>query len=304
MLMRTCCALIAIIASVFISNSALAGDCGSKVGKLSAILTLFVIPNKFPPDSPVLKALLSNSDLAIINSCEPLYGRADLSSACIKHDLCYDVHGVSKGNCDRQLLEGWEATCKHQYRNMFTRILGVDVAYPDNPVRSACRTACVTFVGLMSEAQKVNQSGFCPSCDAFNEAQSRSVGSPTSGSLVTFHSGCDSGDKSRTADCVSAMHQWCTAHGGGAGLSQEVGSTALAVACMPGSLTLVPISDLSSLHPGCNSSGKSQTAECVSAMHQWCTAHGGGAGLSQEVGPSDLAVACMPVLSFNSVPIR
>lgn len=172
--MRTSRTLMAIIASVFISNQSLAGDCGSKEAQLPPAAK-FVIPNKFPPDSPVLKALVVISGLSSVDSCEALFGRAAFDPACREHDTCYDIPGSSKSNCDVKLRQGWEASCGDQYRNRFTSVLGVDVPFPDNPERTACRIACVSFAGVMSEAQRVNEAGSCPSCVAYDNAQSKSL---------------------------------------------------------------------------------------------------------------------------------
>jgi hypothetical protein len=149
-------------------------------------------------------------------------------------------------------------------------------------------------------SQEVGPNGFAVAC-----IPSLSYTSVDIAALKTKHSGCDSIGKSRTAECVSAMYRWCGDHGGGAGFSQQVGPNGFGVACNPVlSFTGVQISELREYHPGCDSIGKSQTAECVSAMYRWCGNHGGGAGISQEVGPSGFAVACMPPKSFTGVPVQ
>jgi hypothetical protein len=161
--------VIACILGLFVFNQSQAGDCGSKEGRLNQVAGTFIIPNKFPPDSIALQNLVTAP--GGLASCQVLFGGASLSPACSVHDDCYGTSGANKGDCDTKLRQDWEASCNSQYRNRFRNVAGIRVAYPDNPARTACREACVVFVTLMSEAQTVNDHGFCPSCDAFNAAQ-------------------------------------------------------------------------------------------------------------------------------------
>lgn len=114
--------------------------------------------------------------------------------------------------------------------------------------------------------------------------------------LRGLHAGCDQATKSQTPECMSAIHRWCEAQGrGGAGLAQEVGPASFAVACFrPSSYQDVSINDLRARHSGCDTTGKSQSADCLAAIHRWCSSQGRGtAGIAQEVGARVLGVACM-----------
>ena len=124
--------------------------------------------------------------------------------------------------------------------------------------------------------------------------------------LLTLHPGCNTPDKSRSPDCVSAVHRWCATGGrGGAGLVQEIGNAVFGVACFqPKSYRDVAINDLKSLHNGCDDPGKSQDGACVAAIHRWCNNRArGSAGLSQEVGNGVLGVACFDTTTYNDVPV-
>jgi hypothetical protein len=146
-----------------ITTSGMADDCGSKEGRLNQVATDFVIPDYFPPDSPVLRALIEWSTSGTVGRCENLFGRASLKPACRAHDRCYETFYETKGRCDEKLLHDWEEKCKRQYRNRRNS--------PDNFLRTACREACVKFIKLMSEAQKFNEAGYCPSCKAWLAAK-------------------------------------------------------------------------------------------------------------------------------------
>lgn len=49
--------------------------------------------------------------------------------------------------------------------------------------------------------------------------------------LRTQHSGCDSTEKSRSSDCVAAIHRACNVRGAGGGVAQEIGNGVFGVAC-------------------------------------------------------------------------
>lgn len=160
--------------SLLLSNFAIAGDCGSKKGRLNQVAMTFVIPDYFPPNSVLLKNLVSIP--LGLNNCKR-FGKADLTPGCSAHDTCYKKHVGRKKQkkhkklCDAKLLQNWKSSCKSKYRNRYKKNLIRKVAYIDNSARSTCRMACVQFVSLMSEAQTVKKPGFCPSCDAFAAAQ-------------------------------------------------------------------------------------------------------------------------------------
>lgn len=159
--------------SLLTFNQTLAGDCGSKEGYYQRLADKFVIPDQFPPkfsDATILQALVAPSH---INLCVN-YGHAGLDVGCRAHDKCYDTHGANKHECDKKLLQDWEASCNTQYRKMY-RIFGSDLEfpYPDNPIRTSCQLACIGFVNLMSEAQTSNEFGECLSCKAFDAAQEK-----------------------------------------------------------------------------------------------------------------------------------
>ncbi|QHG21038.1 hypothetical protein [Nostoc sp. ATCC 53789] len=124
--------------------------------------------------------------------------------------------------------------------------------------------------------------------------------------LTALHNECNAIGKSRTADCVAAMHRVCSQAGrGGAGVSQEVGTGVFGVACFnPSWYGDVSLQTLRSYHSGCDSLGKSQSAECVAAMHRYCYSSGrGGAGLAQEVGAGVFGVACFNPRSYQDVSL-
>lgn len=120
--------------------------------------------------------------------------------------------------------------------------------------------------------------------------------------LTHLHPGCDSLAKSQTPECMSAVHRWCAGRGG-AGLVQEIGAGVFGVACFQtASYQDVSINDLRSLHSGCDSTSKSQNANCVAAIHRWCVNNrNGSAGLSQEVGNGVLGVACFSSTLYTDV---
>jgi hypothetical protein len=123
--------------------------------------------------------------------------------------------------------------------------------------------------------------------------------------LITLHPGCDTTTKSRDPDCVAAVHRFCSAAGrGGAGFVQEVGNGVLGVACFAPSWSGdVPLAQLTTLHSGCNDLGKSQSPDCMAAVHRWC-AERGGAGLVQEIGNGVFGIACVQVTSFQDIAIN
>ncbi|NEO00909.1 MAG: hypothetical protein F6K50_37455 [Moorea sp. SIO3I7] len=127
------------------------------------------------------------------------------------------------------------------------------------------------------------------------------------GILSDYHSGCNSLGKSRSPDCVAAIHRYCDKNSrGGAGLSQEVGAGVFGVACFnPTWYGDVSVNTLRSYHQGCDNLGKSQAPECVAAIHRYCfEKHGAGAGLSQEVGAGVFGVACFNPTWYGDVSVN
>ena len=128
--------------------------------------------------------------------------------------------------------------------------------------------------------------------------------------LTHLHPGCDSLTKSQTPECMSAVHRWCGGRGG-AGLVQELGAGVFGVACFQTtSYQDVSTNDLRSLHSGCDSTSKSQKADCVAAIHRWCVnnrnsspGRNASAGLSQETGNGVLGVACFNSTLYTDVDL-
>lgn len=129
-----------------------AGDyCGSKEGYLNQIASSFLIPDRFPPENPALRSLVSDAD---ITRCERL-GTADLGAPCLQHDSCYQAR-LDKTQCDKNLQDNWIKVCRATYYKLTF----------DSQI---CRLSCESFAKLMSEAQRYDDAGFCPSCDAYTD---------------------------------------------------------------------------------------------------------------------------------------
>ncbi|CAM9579490.1 unnamed protein product [Chrysoparadoxa australica] len=138
-----------------------------------------------------------------------------------------------------------------------------------------------------------HQPYLCFTADERGASGGNPFNDPAPQSLAFFHQGCDSPGKSRTPDCVSAMHQHCLRLGYGVGFSVEVGTTSIGVVCtQPEWYGDVEVSTLRDLHSGCELT-RSQTADCVAAIHRYCTdEQGANVGISQEVGIGVFGVAC------------
>jgi hypothetical protein len=95
---------------------------------------------------------------------------------------------------------------------------------------------------------------------------------------------------------MSAIHNYCAAKGYGGGWSTQVGPDFFVVGCINFlSKENVQISTLSALHPGCNSPERSQSSDCVAAIHRHCTKKHlptQAGGLAQEVGPDFFVIGC------------
>ena len=157
------------------AGSAIAGSaCGSKVGGVfdfNQVATEVVIPDQFPPRSPVLLTIVGTTTiLAPLASCAAR-GHASLARGCIRHDRCYDTKGADKHLCDGALLRDWRGECH--------RVFPIDTARAGNrPLTDEqflvryCLKSCLSFVQAMAEVQRLNIAGFCPSCEAYSHAQS------------------------------------------------------------------------------------------------------------------------------------
>lgn len=121
------------------------------------------------------------------------------------------------------------------------------------------------------------------------------------GPLALLHGGCNSAHKSRTPDCVAAMHRFCEirpyfVHGVNKqiGVSREVGHSSIGLSCITGKwYGHVSLSTLRLYHGHCHLH-QSQMKFCLSAIHRYCSGHYGAnyAGTAQEVGNGFFAVGC------------
>lgn len=126
--------------------------CGSKEGFLNQLTSTFIIPDYFPPETEALRELVSEADY---QKCHRL-AVVPLGLSCLQHDRCYEQN-LGKEQCDKTLQDMWVKQCRATYYK-----LAMD--------HYTCRLACESFVKLMSEAQRYNSKGFCPSCDAYNSS--------------------------------------------------------------------------------------------------------------------------------------
>lgn len=126
--------------------------CGSKEGILNQLTSSFLIPDYFPPETEALRGLVSDADY---QRCQRL-AVVSLGSACQKHDQCYEQQ-LGKEQCDRTLQDNWIKDCRATYYK-----LAID--------HYTCRISCEAFAKLMSEAQRYDSQGVCPSCEAYQNA--------------------------------------------------------------------------------------------------------------------------------------
>lgn len=127
---------------------------------------------------------------------------------------------------------------------------------------------------------------------------------PPPAPLSAHHGGCNDISKSRTPDCMAAMHRHCNNKGADFGVSQEVGAGVFGVACASaGWYGNVSVATLKQHHGGCNDINKSQTPDCMSAIHRFCSSQGFSAGISQEVGAGIFGVACFRAGSYRDVSL-
>jgi hypothetical protein len=139
------------VAGLLLSFSAKAGDvCGSKIGLLNEAASEFLIPDEFPPETPLLYGMVSKADRSV---CERI-SKVKLSFGCSAHDRCYQ-NREPKSQCDKSLHDMWVRSCRTSYYHLTIE-------------SQACRLACESFVKIMSEAQSYDSGGICPSCDSYN----------------------------------------------------------------------------------------------------------------------------------------
>lgn len=142
---------IILLLTLLISQISFAGlKCGTKEGMLNQLASTFIIPDQFPPETPVLRDLFEDSGL--YESCHDV---VDLGAACSEHDRCYEQQ-LGKSRCDDRLQDQWVKTCKKVY------------PFSLHP----CQYYCTWVVKTLSEAQRFDENGFCPSCDAYEAAGS------------------------------------------------------------------------------------------------------------------------------------
>lgn len=143
----------AIVTSVFLlltSANARSGElCGSKEGYLNQLASSFLIPDFFPPEKDALRDLVSEADY---RKCQSI-AVVPLGIACQQHDRCYEQQ-TGKNQCDQTIQDNWVKSCREIYYK-----IAID--------HYTCRLACEAFVKLMSEAQRYDSKGVCPSCEAY-----------------------------------------------------------------------------------------------------------------------------------------
>lgn len=123
--------------------------------------------------------------------------------------------------------------------------------------------------------------------------------------LLCYQPECNSLYKSRSIFCVSAMSRYCGDRGLNMGLSQEVGASTIALACSAASIrTTFSLAELSARHSGCNDLARSQEPACMAAVHRACQARGYGGGMSQEIPPGSLDVACFQPAWYGDISIQ
>ena len=138
------------IFSLAAGQTGFSSECGSKKGYLNQIASSILIPSSFPPDNEALRNLVSEADL---KRCEKIT-IVNLNDACKRHDSCYEMK-QPKQSCDEALQDEWVKSCRKAYSGLSSNHL-------------ICQYACTSFVKLMSEAQRFQSEGFCPSCDAYD----------------------------------------------------------------------------------------------------------------------------------------
>ena len=121
-----------------------------------------LIPDYFPPETPVLRSIFVNPFSPIdIGFCERRFEPVHLGQYCIEHDLCYSTIGEEKDSCDLNLLDGWKKSCGERY-GQEKSLAGL-----------ICGSLCKFSVKFMYRAMRYDDGLFCPSCEAFDRSQEK-----------------------------------------------------------------------------------------------------------------------------------
>ncbi len=78
-------------------------------------LTEWAIPDYFPVDEPVAKALLMATNTIPVKAMlasEACLPHAEFYPACRKHDFCSEHHLKNGSECDTDLLSNWNKACE------------------------------------------------------------------------------------------------------------------------------------------------------------------------------------------------
>jgi len=218
--------------------------------------------------------------------------------------VCMSVLGLV-GVCQAQSLRQLHNGCDHPTKSRTPECVAAMHRYCSSPFPGSA--------GISQEVGVASVGVACIPTTTVEVVELRTLQAKVSSCMKTH---------SQSQSCMSAAHRWCSDTGrGGSGVAQEVGTrlfcaggpkgggcaqvAEFAVACFnPTSYQIVPIGDLAALHAGCNSTAKSQHADCVAAIHRWCTNSGSGGGVAQETGNGVLGVACFSVAKYADVPLR
>jgi hypothetical protein len=125
--------------------------------------------------------------------------------------------------------------------------------------------------------------------------------------LANYSVDCNSTDLSQTAACYAAISAYCMQqHQLQGGLAQEVvNNDSIAIGCL--NFTIFRNVSLQSLTPfnsDCNSTDRSQTAACYSAVFNYCGELYTDGGVPQLVfGNDTITVGCFSFGVFRSLPI-
>ncbi len=143
--------------------------------------------------------------------------------------------------------------------------------------------------------QQLGQTEIGISC--FQTSQYRIV---SSSEMQKFHGVCVD---PQSPGCMAASQLYCNSLGSSAGLVQEVGPNAFAVACFDGPYVGVSHNEMKKYHGECTP-GQSSGAACMAASQNYCSqVQGKSGGLIQQVGPDAFGVACFDGNYFIA-PVR
>ena len=113
--------------------------------------------------------------------------------------------------------------------------------------------------------------------------------------------------ESQNRNCLAAIHRYCKNRLGNdyAGLSQEAEIGKFFVGCFKSTLKEnVPFSTMTELHPDCQFPANSDGPQCFAAASRFCVQKGFSGGVTQEVGESEVYVACYNGVINTDVPIQ